>query len=78
MAKSKVTASPVSEAVKNLKRGELLPVYYFFGEDTFSIDTAVKAVDTAVKPYITSDFDSGVYSACSCSLWFYTEYRRTV
>ncbi len=61
MAKSKINFPSVSEAVKNLKRGNLQPVYYFFGEDSFSIDTSVNAVSEAVKPHIASEFDREVF-----------------
>ena len=61
MAKTKINVPPISEAVKNIKRGSLLPVYYFFGEDSFSIDISLKAVDEAVKPLIASEFDKEVF-----------------
>lgn len=61
MAKTKISVPPISEAVKNIKKGNLLPVYYFFGEDSFSIDISVKAVDEAVKPLIASEFDKEVF-----------------
>ncbi|MBZ0198740.1 MAG: DNA polymerase III subunit delta [Ignavibacteriaceae bacterium] len=57
MAKSKISAPSISEAVKNIKSGKLLPVYFFFGEDSFGIDDAVKALEEAVKPMIESEFD---------------------
>ncbi len=63
MAKKKTSFPSISEAVKNLKRGNILPVYFFFGEDSFSIDTSVKALSDAVKPYIVSDFDKETFYA---------------
>ena len=61
MAKSKLRFPSVSEAAKSIKRGNLLPVYFFFGEDSFSIDTTVSALSEAVKPYIASDFDKETF-----------------
>lgn len=61
MAKSKIKIPPVSEAVKNLKKGIYQPVYFFFGEDSFSIDEALRAVDETIRPQIASDFDREVF-----------------
>ncbi|HKJ81344.1 MAG TPA: DNA polymerase III subunit delta [Ignavibacteriaceae bacterium] len=61
MAKSKIKIAGISEAVKNLKKGNILPLYFFFGEDSFSIDEALKAVETTVLPHVTSDFDREVF-----------------
>ena len=57
MAKSKISAPPITEAVKNIKAGKLLPIYFFFGEDSFGIENAVNTIEAAVKPMIGSDFD---------------------
>jgi DNA polymerase-3 subunit delta len=61
MAKSKLSFPSVSEAVKSIKRGNLLPIYFFFGEDSFSIDTSVSALREAVKPHIASEFDKETF-----------------
>ena len=61
MAKSKLSFPSVSEAVKSIKRGNLLPIYFFFGEDSFSIDTSVSALSEAVKPHIASEFDKETF-----------------
>lgn len=45
---------------KYVKPDKLLPVYFFCGEDGFTIDNAVKAVDKASAPYIKNDFDREV------------------
>ncbi len=57
MAKSKISVPPITEAVKNINAGKLLPVYFFFGDDSFGIDNAIKALEDVVKPMIESDFD---------------------
>ena len=63
MAKSKHGFPSISEAVKGIKRGNLLPVYFFFGEDSFSIDTSVSELNAALKPFLTSDFDKETFYA---------------
>lgn len=59
MAKSK--APSVLEVEKQLKQKRILPVYYLFGEDSYSIETTFNAVEKAVSPFITSDFDKEVF-----------------
>ena len=61
MAKSKLKFPSVSEAVKNIKRRNLQPIYFFFGEDSFSIDTSVNALNEAMKSHIASDFDKETF-----------------
>ena len=63
MAKSKISIPSISEAVKSIKRGNLLPVYFFFGEDSFSIDTSVNELNSALKPFLASDFDKETFYA---------------
>lgn len=60
MAKYKPQLPSVNDAIKNLKN-KILPVYYFFGEDDFSIEKAYKAVEKAVAPFIVSDFDREIF-----------------
>ena len=55
MAKTK--APSVLDVLSDLKKGNIKPLYYFFGEDYFILQSAVKAVKEAVSPFITSDFD---------------------
>ena len=59
MAKSK--APSVLEVEKLLKQKKILPVYYLCGEDSYSIETTLDAVEKAVNPFITSDFDKEVF-----------------
>lgn len=62
MAKSKVPVQSVFTLSKFLKKETLLPIYFFFGEDTYSIENAVRAVETVVQPLLSSDFDKEVIS----------------
>lgn len=58
MAKSK--APSIQEIEKQLKQKKLLPVYYLFGEDSYSIETTFKEIEKLVAQFITSDFDKEV------------------
>lgn len=55
MAKSKAPA--IQEIEKQLKQKRILPVYYLFGEDTYSVESIVDAIEKTVQPFIASDFD---------------------
>jgi DNA polymerase III subunit delta len=57
MAKSKVSVPSIFTISKYLKPENLIPVYFFFGEDLYSIENAVRAIENAVQPLITSEFD---------------------
>ncbi len=57
MAKSKLIVPKISEAVKGLKKGELLPVYFFFGQDSYSVENCVKLIEEKAANFIESDFD---------------------
>lgn len=58
MAKSKAPA--IQEIEKQLKQKKLLPVYYLFGEDAYSIDIIFHAIQQVAASFITSDFDKEI------------------
>lgn len=60
MSKSRKTAPSILEAVKNIKKGKIFPLYYFFGEDTYSLNLGIQAIEDAVSPFIISDFDKDI------------------
>ncbi|MDO8549109.1 MAG: DNA polymerase III subunit delta [Ignavibacteria bacterium] len=60
MAKSKTLVPSILEAVKEIKKGKLKPLYYFSGDDSFGIDAAFKMLEQKVTPLLTSDFDREV------------------
>lgn len=60
MAQARKSALPISDAVKNLKKGKILPIYYLFGEDTYNLGLTVKAIEDAVSSFLISDFDKDV------------------
>ena len=57
MAQNKKTAPSILGVMKQLKSGKILSLYYLFGEDTYSLNLTVKAIEEAVNPFIVSDFD---------------------
>ncbi len=61
MAKNK--APTIQDIEKQLKQKKILPLYYLFGEDGYSIEVTVDAIEKAVQPFITSDFDSESFYA---------------
>ncbi len=61
MAKDKVAVPNILSAVNELKKNNLLPVYYFFGEDTYSIEAVIKEIEKSASQFITSDFDKETF-----------------
>ncbi|MBK9098745.1 MAG: DNA polymerase III subunit delta [bacterium] len=55
MAKSK--ASSILEALPGIKKKKFKPVYYFFGEDSFNLSTALHALEESFQPLLQSEFD---------------------
>lgn len=63
MAKNKVQVPSIFSISKYLKPDSLLPIYFFFGDDLYSIENSVRAVENAAQPFITSDFDLEVFNS---------------
>ena len=57
MHRSKVDIQSIYSLPDQLKNDKFLPIYFFFGEDLFTIEDAVNTVVSGVKPLLTSDFD---------------------
>ena len=55
MAKSK--APSILEVVPGIKKGNFKPVYYFFGEDSYSLSNVLHMLEESFKPFLSSDFD---------------------
>jgi len=62
MSKSKTAVPSVYSLTKYLKKENFLPVYFFFGDDFYSVENAVKAVEKQIKPFLVSDFDKEIFS----------------
>lgn len=63
MAKSKANIPSILEAAKTFARDKFLPVYFFFGNDAYSIDVVIKELESSISPYIGSDFDKEIIFA---------------
>ena len=62
MSKQPIIQSIV-EVTKYLSEGKFLPIYFFCGEDNYSLDLAVKTLEKSIAPHILSDFDKEVINA---------------
>jgi DNA polymerase III subunit delta len=60
MAKNKVNIPSILEASGSFAKGKFLPVYFFCGSDSYSIDVAVKDLEDSISPFIGSDFDKEI------------------
>ncbi|RPI76170.1 MAG: DNA polymerase III subunit delta, partial [Ignavibacteriales bacterium] len=52
---------PVSECIKSVKAGKIKPVYFLFGEDSYSVYKAVDEILKSTASLIFSDFDRMTY-----------------
>lgn len=60
MAKSKVPVPSIQQLSRYSKPESLLPVYFFFGEDAYSIDSAVKYLEKIIEPKLSTELDKEV------------------
>jgi DNA polymerase III subunit delta len=63
MANNKPDIQSIYSLTKYLKKESFLPIYFFYGDDNYAIENAVKAVEKAVEPLLTSDFDKELINA---------------
>lgn len=68
MAKSKISAPSVIEAIRQIKKETILPLYYFFGVDGFIINEASQLLEKMLSPLITTEFDKQVIYASDKSI----------
>ncbi len=61
MAKKEIPS--ITEITKYYSKEKFLPLYFFCGEDDYSIDIAVEAIEKTAAPLILSDFDREVFTA---------------
>lgn len=60
MAKSKVNIPSILEASKTFTKDKFLPVYFFCGNDYYSVDAVIRELESAISPFIGSDFDKEI------------------
>ncbi len=63
MSKFNSNITSVYTLVSELKTADLKPVYFLFGDDYFTINSAIKAISKSTEPLLTSDFDRETISA---------------
>jgi DNA polymerase-3 subunit delta len=68
MAKSRIKVPPILNAQRDISSGKILPVYYFFGEDTYSLEKTIRELEKSVEPFLKSDFDKEIIYAEDRSL----------
>ena len=59
MAKSK--APSILDVIPAINKETLKPVYYFFGEDYYLLQSALDSINKVLSPLITSDFDKETF-----------------
>lgn len=57
MAKKKINIPSILEINRELKKNNILSLYYLCGEDSYNIDVVLKNILAKTTPFITSDFD---------------------
>ena len=58
MAKSK--APSILEVIPEIKKRKFKPVYYFFGEDSYNLTSALHILEESFIPLLKSDFDKEI------------------
>ena len=61
MAKKQLPS--ITEITKFYSKEKFLPIYFICGEDEYSIDVAVEAIEKAAAPLLLSDFDKEIFTA---------------
>ncbi|MBU2493845.1 MAG: DNA polymerase III subunit delta [Bacteroidetes bacterium] len=60
MSNSKPLIPSIHDIQKYLKEETLLPVYFLFGDDSYTIDQTIKTIQKETDKFISSDFDKEV------------------
>jgi len=58
MAKSK--APSILEVLPEIKKKKFRPLYYFFGEDTYNLNSVLNLLETSFSPLLKSEFDKEI------------------
>jgi DNA polymerase-3 subunit delta len=58
---TKVKTPSILDVIPSINKGNLKPVYYFYGEDYYLLQNALKAIETSASSFITSDFDKETF-----------------
>jgi len=63
MYRSKENIPSVYSLMAELNKSDLKPIYFLFGDDSFTINNAVKAIEQKASQFTVSDFDKEVIDA---------------
>ena len=63
MYRNKENTPSIYSLISDLPKSDLKPIYFFFGEDNFTINNALKLIEIKASEYISSDFDKEVIDA---------------
>ena len=61
MAKNNPNVPALGQLAGGLKSSKLLPVYFFFGVDLYSLNAVLELIGDTIKPYIDSEFDNETF-----------------
>ncbi len=61
MAKTKVQLPSVNLISADLRNNKILPVYFLYGADAYSMEAAVLQIENKISPFISSDFDKEIF-----------------
>ncbi len=65
---AKQSFQDISEIQKHCKLKKFSPVYFFTGEDSFSLNEASEALEKAITPLLSSEFDKQIYFGSSATI----------
>ena len=62
MGNSKPLIPSIHDITKYLKNDTLLPIYFLFGDDSYTIDQTIRTIQKETDQFVSSDFDKEVIS----------------
>ncbi|MBK8945483.1 MAG: DNA polymerase III subunit delta [Ignavibacteriae bacterium] len=60
MYRNKENTASIYSLISELPKSDLKPIYFFFGEDHFTINNAIKVIEQKASQFISSDFDKEI------------------
>lgn len=58
---AKIKAPSILDAQREIKKGKLQSIYYFFGEDAYNLASTLKLIEEKVQAFLSTDFDKEVF-----------------
>ncbi len=60
MYRNKENTASIYSLISDLSKSDIKPIYFLFGEDHFTINSAIKAIEQKASQFISSDFDKEI------------------